>query len=137
MLKYDDFMLEFKIMWDRAVQTQEKYCDVAQWWEEYTKPLIKMLCVRMSAMVARGRRGLKEYMMMVLEQSLKKKDWVEVAIARGRLRDIMREECLGFKVRSKYKENIEREKASLFHVAEKKRKLDKEQFQLFYSEMQK
>ena len=72
--------------------------------------------MRMSAMVARCRRGLKDFLMVVLETALQEKNWVEVTMARARLRDIMREECMGFKIRSRQKENLETEKASLYHV---------------------
>ena len=109
-------------MWERILQTQEDYEDIAEWWEELAKPEIKVLIIRMSAMVARGKRELKEYLMTVLELALVEKNWVEVSIIRGRLRDMMREECLGYKIRSRLKENLETEKASLFHVNREKKK---------------
>ena len=121
-LKYEDFLPEFRIMWSRVVQHQGDYRDIATWWEEMAKPECRTLCMRMSVMVARCKRGTKEMLMVMLEAALEEKDWVEVAVARGRLKDIMREECMGFTVRSRFRENIETEKASLFHVNREKKK---------------
>ena len=121
-LEYPDFLLEFRMMWERIVQNQGAHEDIAEWWEEEAKPEIKVLTIRMSAMVARGKRELKEYLMVALGLALTEKNWVEVSIIRGRLRDMMREECLGYKIRSRFKENLETEKASLFHVNREKKK---------------
>ena len=63
--------------------------------------------MRVSFMLARCKRGLEDFLMVVLE----------ITMARARLRDIMREECMGFKVRSRQKENLETEVASLYHVS--------------------
>ena len=73
-------------------------------------------------MAARCKKGLKEMLMVMLECALEEKDWVQVAIIRGRLRQIMREQSMGFKVRSRYKENLECERASLYHVNREKKK---------------
>ena len=121
-LKYDDFMLEFRVMWARLMLTQGDYRDVATWWDELAKPECRLLCMRMSAMLARCKRGLKEMLMVMLESALDEKNWVEVAVVRGKLRDIMRDECMGFQVRSRFKENLETEKASLYHVNREKKK---------------
>ena len=72
--------------------------------------------MRMSSMLARCKRGLKDFLMVLLETGMQEKSWLEVTMARARLRDIMREECMGFKVRSRQKENLETEVASLYHV---------------------
>ena len=46
--------------------------------------------MRMSSMLARCKRGLKDFLMVLLETGMQEKSWLEVTMARARLRDIMR-----------------------------------------------
>ena len=121
-LEEEDFMLEFKVMWERLLARKPEFADSADWWDSLAKPECRSLCMRYSAMVARCKRGLKEMLMVMLDCALEEKDWVQVAIIRGRLREIMRKDSMGFKVRSRFKENLECERSSLFHVNREKKK---------------
>ena len=121
-LEEEDFMLEFGVLWARIKQRKEEYNDISDWWDSLAKPECVGLCMRYSAMMARCRRGLKDMLMIMLESALSEKMWVDVAVIRGRLREIMNKESLGFQVRSRFKENIEKEKASLFHLNREKKK---------------
>ena len=56
--------------------------------------------------------------MAMLTTALEELRWDDVAVISGRLTEFMRKENLGFAVRSRYKENPESEKASMFHVPE-------------------
>ena len=42
--------------------------------------------------------------------------WKEVARVRKQLKEILQQEAMGFSIRSRFKENAETEKASLFHL---------------------
>ena len=77
------------------------------------------LCIRYSA---RSNRCMKDMLMVMLTTALEELRWDDVAVISGRLTEFMRKENLGFVVRSRYKENLESEKASMFHVNREKKK---------------
>ena len=85
-LQSEDFMLEFQVLWDNLLLRKVEFMDIADWWDRLAKEECRGLCMRYSAMVARSKRGLKEMLMIMLECALDKKDWLQVAIIRGRLR---------------------------------------------------
>ena len=60
--------------------------------------------------------------MVMLSSALTDKDWVQVAVIRGRLKEIMNKKNLGFCARSRFKENLEGESASLYHLNREKKK---------------
>ena len=121
-LDEDDFLLDFSIMWERLLVKKTEFGDCADWWDQLVKPECRAMCMRFSAMMARCNRGQKQMLMVMLEFAQEQKDWAQVTSIRARLREIMRKESLGFKVRSRFKENLECEKASLFHVNREKKK---------------
>ena len=121
-LEEEEFLLEFRHMWERVQALKTSYTDVAEWWDNLAKEESRALCMRYAAMSARGRRDTKDYLMIMLSCAMKDKDWVQVAVVRGRLKEIMNRENLGFIVRSRFKENIESEKAALFHLNREKKK---------------
>ena len=121
-LEDEDFMLEFGVTWDRVKEKQQEYVDIAEWWDKLAKPECRALCMRFSAMKARSRRCMQDMLRVMLSCAMEEKNWVDVAFIRARLREIMRKESLGFSVRSRFKENIECEKASLYHVNREKKK---------------
>ena len=69
-----------------------------------------------SIRLAYVRRDTKKFLFSYLNIVLKKGDWGEVARVRQQLKGILQQECMGFVVRSRYKENLETEMASLFHA---------------------
>ena len=121
-LEEEEFLLEFGYMWERVKAVKTSYTDVAEWWDNFAKEECRALCMRYAAMSARVRRDTNDYLMIMLGCAMREKDWVEVAVVRGRLKEIMNRENLGFIVRSRFKENIESEKAALFHLNREKRK---------------
>ena len=78
--------------------------------------------MKYSAMTARLRRDTKDMLMVMLTTAITDKDWLQVAIIRRRLKDIMNKDNLGFCVRSRFKENLEGERASLYHLNREKKK---------------
>ena len=106
-LEEEDFLPEFQIMWDRVQASKASFPDIAEWWDQYAKEECRALCVRYSAMTARLRRDTKDMLMVMLTTAITDKDWVHVAVIRGRLKDIMNKDNLGFSVRSRIKENLE------------------------------
>ena len=65
---------------------------------------------------------MKDMLMVMLTTALEELRWDDVAVISDRLTEFMRKENLGFVVRSRYKENLESEKASMFHVNREKKK---------------
>ena len=58
--------------------------------------------------------------MVMLSSALTDKDWVQVAVIWWRLKEIMNKKNLGFW--SRFKENLEGERASLYHLNREKKK---------------
>ena len=56
------------------------------------------------------------YLFSYLSLVTRKGNWKEVARVRKQLRTLLQKESMGFTVRSRYKENLESESASLFHL---------------------
>ena len=110
-----DFMINFNIVWDELVKDQGDYNDKADWWDLVFKPEIKTFLQNFSATRSRSRRQLKELLCEMLDRALVESRWGDVAMARGRLQNLMYQDNLGFVIRSRFKENSEVEKASLFH----------------------
>ena len=66
--------------------------------------------------LARIRRDTKNYLFAYLNVVLCDGNWKEVARIRKQLKEILQQEAMGFSIRSRFKENNETEKASLFHL---------------------
>ena len=58
-----------------------------------------------------------KFLLAYLKIVLKSKDWSEVARVKHELKTIFLEDSMGFVIRSRYKQNAEEEKASIFHAA--------------------
>ena len=116
-----DFLLNFGKLWDELVLDQGDFVDKADWWDIMVKPEIRKFLQNFSATRARTRRQLKELLIDMLDKALLDKDWDKVAMARGRLQEMLNLDNLGFVVRSRFKENEEVERASLYHINREKK----------------
>ena len=99
------------------------------WWE-YVKPAIAQFCKDVSILLAKERRATKNFLFASLTSATKKEDWSLVASLKERLRAILMQEVQGVVVRSRYQQNVEEERATLFHQNKEvkmtqKRKLSK------------
>ena len=116
-----DFQLNFDKLWQGLEEEQGGYEDLADWWDEFAKPEIRIFLQNFSATLARTRRDLKELLCFMLDKAMAEKNWNEVAMVRGKLQTIMFKDNMGFVVRSRFKENQEVERASLYHINREKK----------------
>ena len=116
-----DFMLNFGKHWEDMVGEQGRYDDMADWWDCLAKPRIRKFLQDFSATRARTRRELKELLFFMLDKALEAKNWTEVTFIRGKLQTMMFRDNMGFMVRSRFKENQEVERSSLYHMNREKK----------------
>ena len=94
---------------------KQEYPDIADWWDLCAKPSIRKFCMGVSSNLAGIRKDTKKYLFAYLNVVLCQGNWSEVVRVRQQLKEILQQETMGFSVRSRFKENAETEKASLFH----------------------
>ena len=110
------FNKNFATLWTRLREKEGNYGDISTWWEELAKPEIRKSLQQLSAVRARVRKDTKTMLLVYLDSALREKDWRLVAHCRGRLREMMMRDNMGFVIRSREKENAECEMASLYHL---------------------
>ena len=115
-LKDEDFLENFSVMYGKLQSKISDYSDIADWWDHCAKPSIKNFCIGVSSHLADIRKNTKHFLYSYLKVALKEKDWSEVVRVRQQLMEILQYEAMGFVVRSRFKENVETEQASLFHA---------------------
>ena len=91
--------------------------DIADWWDICAKPAIKRFCIAYSIQRKLRRDQTKEYLISYLKIVTQTKDWEEVNRVKELLSKMLQEDAMGFLVRSRFKQNAEHERASLFHAA--------------------
>jgi hypothetical protein len=99
------------------------------WWE-YAKSAIAQFCKNVSIQLARERRATKNFLLTSLKLATRREDWGRVASLKERVRVILMQEVQGIVVRSRYQQNVEEERGTLFHLNKEvkmsqKRKLSK------------
>ena len=63
------------------------------------------------------RHQRKQFLLAYLQCAFKVKDWMEVARIKEEINVLLKSYAMGFLVRSRFKQNCEEEKASIFHAA--------------------
>ena len=123
-LDHKDFLPNFTDMYSRLYETQTEYQDMADWWEDRAKPLITTFLKQFSAMVTRERKQTKDMLYILLKNALQEgmAGFANAQDLKRRISDLLLIEAEGLKVRSRFKENLEKEKASLFHLAREKKR---------------
>ena len=116
-----DFQLNFGKLWEALEEEQINFGDLADWWDLFAKPEIRIFLQNFSAAAARTRGDLKECLCFMLDKAMMEKNWNEVAMVRGKLQAMMYKDTMGFIVRSRFAENQEVEKASLYHTNREKK----------------
>ena len=116
-----DFQLNFKELWQNLLEEQGEFVDLADWWDMLAKQEIRTFLQHFSVARSRTRKQLKELLCFMLDKALAEKNWNEVAMVRGRLQTMMYRDNMGFLVRSRFKENQEVERASLYHINREKK----------------
>ena len=115
-LKDEDFLENFSKMYSKLQAKISDYPDIADWWDNCAKPRIRDFCMGVSTHLAHVRKDTKKYLFSYLNLVLRQGNWEEVARIRQQLKEILQQETMGFVVRSRFKENLETEQASLFHA---------------------
>ena len=116
-LEEEDFLPNFTSFWGRISGLKEDYSDLAEWWDKLAKPEIKDFCVGFSVQRKLQRDHSKRFLLSYLKLVLAEKNWEEFARVRGKLDTMLKADAMGIVIRSRFKQNSEDEKASLFHAA--------------------
>ena len=64
-----------------------------------------------------SRDQRKQFLLALLNQALILKDWAEIGRIKEELDSMLKMDAIGFVIRSRFKQNAEEEKASIFHAA--------------------
>ena len=112
----ESFLPSFECFWKEIVAEKDKYFDVADWWDFFAKQSIKDFCIAFSTERKIRRTNTKKFLLSYLKMACDRKLWDEVIRVKSELKTMLRSDLRGFVIRSRFKENAEMEKASLFHA---------------------
>ena len=112
----DDFNDNFEIIYNAAREHIGNFNDIAEWWDLKCKPMIVQFCKMYSISLARERKCTKSFLYIQLKNALNSGPYSEVIRIKQDLNKILLFEANGIKIRSRHKEDLEVEKASLFHM---------------------
>ena len=115
-LNEEDFLPSFKIFWNSILQLSPLSNDIADWWDNVAKPNIKQFCIQFSIQRKQRRTAHKQFLLSSLKLFLEDNNWEQVARIKESLNQILNEDLMGFVVRSRFGQNLEEERASLFHA---------------------
>ena len=115
-------MLSFKPFWKHLVSSQNEYGDISDWWDLKAKPEIKNFCIGYSIQRKIARSQTKRFLLASLHHALINKEWEDVAKYREDITAMLNLDAMGFVVRSRFQQNVEEEKASVYHAAREKSK---------------
>ena len=116
-LKDDEFLPSFKALWDFLLKSIDDYNDIADWWDIMAKPQIKHFCIAFSSYRKDKRNQTKQMLLYSLKLMMEENDWDEVIRIKARINKMLLDDLMGVKVRSKHGQDLECERASLFHAA--------------------
>ena len=116
-LKEDTFLTSFRPFWNALLSSQDEFNDVADWWDLRAKPEIKKFCIEYSIHRKYTREQTKQFLLASLQHALVNRDWEEVARFREELKSMLHMDAMGFVVRSRFQQNAEEERASVYHAA--------------------
>ena len=109
-------MENFSDLYLKVKSEVNNYDDIASWWDLVAKPAFKQFCMEVSERLAFVRKNTKSFLFSYLGLVIRKGNWKEVARVRKEIKTMLERESMGFVVRSRYKENLESEKASLYYL---------------------
>ena len=113
----EEFLPNFTPFWVRISRSRHFFSDLAEWWDKCAKPEIKDFCLGYSIHRKLKRDQTKKFLLSYLKIVLASKNWSEVARVKEELDQMLKSDAMGVVIRSRYKQNAEEEKASLFHAA--------------------
>ena len=89
------------------------------------KPAIREFCIDVSERLSFVRKNTKRFLFSYLTLVTKKGNWKEVIRVKEKLKKLLWKESMGFVIRSRYKENLEAEKLSLFYMNRENKNISK------------
>ena len=116
-LEDDEFLPSFKLLWGSLIKSVDDHNDIADWWDKVAKPQIKDFSIGFSAYRRDKRNQTKQMLLCALKLMMENNDWDEVVRIKERINKLLLEDLVGVKVRSKSNQDLESERASLFHAA--------------------
>jgi exonuclease III len=122
-LSHPDFLDNFTEIYARLVARIESFQSVTEWWESCAKPQILMFLKIFSRTLATEQRQTKEAFYFLLKSAVGRgtAGFQEALELKHRIQDLDREVMEGVKVRSRFQENLEKERGSLFHLARERK----------------
>ena len=126
----DNFLPMFNMFWKQLLKDVDGFPDISQWWDEKAKPEIKNFCVMFSMNRKKFRSQKKQFLLSYLKVALDSKNWEEIARVREQLDLLIKEDAWGFVVRSRFQQNAESERASLFHAGKEQKNAKNSLFSL-------
>ena len=111
-----DFILNFINVWDKLINSKQRFQDISAWWNGLVKPGLKHFLPQFSIHRARRRRQTKSYFFSLLDLATDEHDWEQVSFLRTKLKSMFEEDMQGFKIRSRDKGYLEKEIGSLYSV---------------------
>ena len=115
LLDNDDFLPQFRFLYESLSNLIDEYDDIAQWWELLAKPSITKFCKDFSYQLAQERKATKHFLSTYLKILIQRERWSEVATTKEKLRKMLVYESMGLVVRSRQKEYAEEERGRIYY----------------------
>ena len=116
-LNDDEFLPSFVALWEGISEFKLQLTDCAEWWDKCAKPELREFCIGFSINRKRRRNDTKKFLLSYLKVVLVRKNWDEVAMVKEELDVMLLSDSMGVVIRSRFHQNSECEKASLYHAA--------------------
>ena len=118
-----DFDVNFQDLYRRLLLRKQDYGSVVEWWGDCAKPFLRKFMINFSSYLSQEKRQTKDALYHWLKVAVDKgvDGYEEAAEIKHMIQDINESEMEGIKVRSRFKENLEKELGSLLHLAREKR----------------
>ena len=95
---------------------QKMFNSVSEWFDHCFKPSMRKFLIDFSKARIKSRKDTVLFLSISLQNAIGRSDWESVAYTRSKLNKFNKEDSLGYIVRSRYHENSENKRASLFHL---------------------
>ena len=119
-LEDEDFLPSFKLLWNKMKEETVNHSNMAVWWNDVARPEIKDFCVAFSKHKRAGRMDIK-FLLSYLRIVLFEQNWEEVVRVKSEIHNIVIHESMGIVIRSRYQQNAEEEKGSIYHAGREAR----------------
>ena len=116
-LEDEDFFASFKLLWADISKKESSYIDVAEWWDKFAKAEIKEFCIGFSKMKKASRNDTTRFLLSYLKIVTQEKNWTEVLRIKEEIHRMCLRDTMGIVVRSRFQQNSEEERGSIYHAA--------------------